>query len=166
MCSTLSTVAASVALILPVVVAVAADQVEYGTYACITQRLVGHQTSEQDKVRRSGSLRPLTDRFLVIIEKIKREPGEMCDPTEPITSLHKAPRTYEWWWECDSKNKATFSSKSPSIKDNFRSDEMNVFLDEVGRSSFWLTDKGEYRLVYDNFGGDYYLEEGVCQRMK
>jgi hypothetical protein len=143
------------------------DPVEYGTYACVTQRLVGHQTSEPDKVRRSGQIRPPTDRFLVTIEKIKRESSEICDPTQPFTSLNKAPRTYEWWWECDSKNKATFSKgKSPAITDNFRSDAMNVFLDELGVSSFWVTGKGEYRLVYDNFGGDHYLEEGVCQRMK
>jgi hypothetical protein len=144
-------------------VAVAADQLEYGTYACITQRLVGHQTSEQDKVRHSGSFRPRNDRFLVTIEKIERN-ALICDPTKSDTALSK-PRTYHWWWECEASNQAVMS-EGKATGHRFHGDHMNVFLDDNGGNSFRLTVDGTYRLVFDNFEGDHYLEEGVCQRMK
>jgi hypothetical protein len=152
--------ALTLALSSPAAMAQQARNLEYGTYACVVQRLVGHQTSESDKVRRSGPLRPPTDRFLVTIEKIERKP-ETCEPPSPYTK----PRTYGWWWECDASNQAVLS-RDKAIGP-FRSDGMNIFLSPIeGISSFWFRINGTYRLVFDNLDGDHYLEEGVCQRMK
>jgi hypothetical protein len=128
----------------PAASASAADQFGYGTYSCVTQRLVtarGH----------SSALRPETDKFLVIIEQIKREPGMMsCDPTRWPDELHK----YNWWWNCGAINQAVISKDKTALNE-FRSDDLWFFLDTHG-------DGGTYRLVFNII----YLEEGTCQRMK
>src|SRR5262249_20923730 len=134
--------------------------VEYGTYACVTQNLVGQQTSTADNIRHSGPIKPPTDSFLVTIEKIER--GFVCDPARP--SFWGAPHTYDWWWKCDAKNQATMSEgKATGLR--FRSDDMHIFLGDLG-GFFWLTIDGRYWMAFHNLVGDHYLEEGVCGRTK
>jgi len=126
--------------------AFATDLFGYGTYTCVTQQLVGIVGNY------AGTLRPETDKFLVIIEKIKREPW-MCDPSEP--------RTYHWWGQCGAINQAVISKDKTPLNE-FRNDGINLFLDSLGSRSFWLNIYGEYRLV----PGLIYYERGTCQRMK
>jgi hypothetical protein len=76
---------------------------EYGTYACVAQRLVGI-TAYPDKSRPLVRLTPSTT-FLVTIKKIDRPVA--CDPTN--TSELAKPGTYLWWWDCDARNDSGIS---------------------------------------------------------
>ena len=137
------------------------ENVDYGTYACIAQRTVGLQGDRESGQRTHGKiiLPAEQDHFLVTISRIEDNDRTWCKNSKVGNRL--VTNEYRFWWYCRTKNQLSFSKDKYPL--NFRSDEMNIFRSELD-PVFHITNDGRYIFYSTNLEGDFYLEEGVCQR--
>lgn len=133
------------------------DDIVYGTYACVAQRVVGIQGEGSSRHHGSIKLREEKLSFLLTITKIKKEDRMWCymDDDPP---LKRDP--FYHWWECESRSKATFSKEKYPLP--FRGDGKHVFLESVN-GTFHISIGGKYTFSYNNLAGNFYLEEGICK---
>ena len=82
--------------------------------------------------------------------------GRRCKPGQPPTADE-----YSRWWFCQARTELTFSAGK--YEPSLRGDDFHIFRD---RLSGWLhlADDLRYVFAYTDFGGNFFLEEGTCQR--
>lgn len=137
------------------------EKVEYGTYACIAQRTVGLQGDSESGHRTYGKIKLSADKehFLATISRIDDNDRTWCKTAKVGDGI--VTNEYRFWWYCKTKNQLSFSKSKYPLK--FRSDGMHVFRSELD-SVFHIFNEEKYIFYSTSLEGDFYLEEGVCQR--
>jgi hypothetical protein len=135
--------------------------VSYGNYACIAHRTVGLQSDSEKRDRFAGKIQlPVEgERFLLKIAEINNNDRAWCRTAKPGTL--NVEDEYSYWWLCKSASEVTFSQGKYGLP--LRGDGLHLFQDRLG-GWFHIIQGLTYIFAYTDFGGNFYLEEGVCQK--
>ncbi len=138
-----------------------AQPVTYGNYICVAHRSVGLQSDPQKRERFAGRIKLSSEEesFLLKIANIENTDREWCRTAKP--GVLYLDSEFEYWWSCKTKSEATFSKDKYGLP--LRSDGTNVFKERLS-GWFHIAQDLKYVFSYTDYGGNYYLEEGVCQK--
>jgi len=152
----------AVGLVMPTALFPAQGPLQPGSYACIAQRVIGMQGKAETNKRTWGriALAPEQERFLVKTAKINEDQRRWCSSaTVGKLGIEDHRRL---WWECKTSYELTFSRGKYSLP--LRGDNLHIFHDGI-YGTFHMTVFMTYVFFSADFNvGNYYLEEGVCQK--
>jgi hypothetical protein len=150
----------AIGLVMPMASFSAEEPLQPGSYACIAQRVLGMQGKAETGKRTWGriALAPEQERFLVKTAKINEDQRRWCSSASVGQLGIEDYRRL--WWECKTSYELTFSRGKYSLP--LRSDNLYIFHDSLyGTFHLGVT----YVFFSADFNvGNYYLEEGVCQK--
>lgn len=135
----------------------AADAPRTGAYHCEAGRAAGIQGRDERYAGRI-ELPAAEQRFAAGIRRLPAtRPG--CRGASPSRAERAA--GHEAWWRCG----AAFELELPGSKypEPLRSDDGYIFRDRLS-GWFHLADDLRYVFAYTDFAGNYFVEEGACQR--
>jgi hypothetical protein len=137
----------------------AAGEPRLGSYACMADRAVGLQGVPTGG-RYGGriELPPAEKHFGLTLSRTEIGRGRKCRPGQPEAAGGDG---YHRWWLCQATTEAAFSGGK--YDGPLRGDDLNIFRD---RLSGWLhlADDLRYLFAYTDFAGNFFLEEGTCER--
>ena len=181
---------------LAVIAPAAADELQYGTYVCVTDRAVGIQTSaSNDNERFAGNiiLTPERQRFFVTIRKMPAEGfirdgwtvhlSERCFSEETTKRLQrdwenngKSEGGYQYPTSSDFQKWCLATSqlriKMGDRKQDYYNGSMsavnnnNLFIEEIFGGRFLIRPTGEFVWNFASDFRDQYMLEGRCELVK
>jgi hypothetical protein len=153
---------------------------ELGAYACVVHRTAGIQGDSKTGERFSGAIKLPTEQAAFTLTLKKRSDGlagsSYCaeakphDPEPDFYKPGKASTTgmryysdIDYWFTC----KAAYELQlSPSkVVAALRGDDPYTFTDEGHWHIFHLFGSGRFMYTYDDAAGNWYMEEGQCQKI-
>lgn len=152
----------AIGLVMPMASFSAEGSLEPGSYACIAQRAEGMQGNADPGKRGWGRIEiaPEQERFLVKISKIDEDQRRWCSSAS-VGQLGKEDHR-RLWWECKASYELTFSQAKYSLP--LRGEYLHTFHGSA-HGTFHMTVTLTYVFVLADYDvGNFYLEEGVCQK--
>jgi hypothetical protein len=134
----------------------------FGTYQCVAERVVGLQGDVGSDGRYAGriQLNPGEQRFSVTLDRTERGRGKRCRAERLSVADSPVQDEYSLWWFCRATTELSFSAGK--YGEPLRGDDLHIFRDRLS-GSFHLADDLRYVFAYTDFGGNFFLEEGICQ---
>jgi len=133
-----------------------------GTYQCVAERVVGLQGDAGSDRRYAGriQLTPGEQHFSITLDRTERGRGRRCRDERLSAADSPVQDEYSLWWFCRATTELSFSPGK--YGEPLRGDDLHIFRD---RLSGWLhlADDLRYVFAYTDFGGNFFLEEGICQ---
>jgi len=153
---------------------------ELGAYACIVHRAVGIQGDGKKGERFAGPIKLLDEQAKFTLTLKKRDDGligssycaeakphgpepDFYKPGKPVESGFRYYSDLDYWFTC----KATYEMQlSPSkMASALRGDDRHMFIGYGHWHMFRLFGGQSFLHTYDDSAGNWYMEEGQCQKM-
>jgi hypothetical protein len=133
-----------------------------GGYSCTADRAVGLQGDAASE-RYGGriQLRPAERQFSISLRRTEVGQGKRCRTGQARAPDSLLRDQYSLWWFCRATTELSFSAGK--YQSSLRGDDLNIFRDRLS-GWFHLADDLRYVFAYTDFAGNFFLEEGTCER--
>jgi hypothetical protein len=153
----------SLALACVASVAPAAAAPTLGGYSCAADRAVGLQGDAASGQRYGGRIQlpPAERHFTISLRRTEVGRGKRCRAGQADAPESPLGDAYSLWWFCTAGTELSFSPGK--YEPTLRGDDLNIFRDRLS-GWFHLADDLRYLFAYTDFAGNFFLEEGTCER--